>query len=126
MCSSDLPFVAEEVWRWWNDSSVHVAPWPTHGELLAGVDTTGDHERFLDSVCGVLALIRRSKTEAKVSQRAEVESLVVSGPADAIAAVDSSIGDLVLAGTVRSHSISAGGDEITASVTLAPTPAAEN
>ena len=121
-----VPFVAEEVWRWWNDSSVHVAPWPTHGELLAGVDTTGDHERFLDSVCGVLALIRRSKTEAKVSQRAEVESLVVSGPADAIAAVDSSIGDLVLAGTVRSHSISAGGDEITASVTLAPTPAAEN
>jgi valyl-tRNA synthetase len=33
-----IPFVSEEVWRWWNDSSVHIAHWPTSDDCIAGFE----------------------------------------------------------------------------------------
>ena len=37
-----IPFATEEVWRWWQDGSVHRATWPTAAELVDGLATDGD------------------------------------------------------------------------------------
>src|SRR5690606_35195386 len=58
-----LPFVTEEVWSWWQDGSVHVAPWPDAEELRA---QAGD-PAVLAAATDVLTVVRRAKSEAKVS-----------------------------------------------------------
>ena len=90
-----LPFVTEEIWSWWQDGSIHNAPWPTSNALGA----TGDD--ILDPVCEVLAVIRRAKTEAKTSQRTPVAVATVTADATFIAAVQTGQADLIDAGTVE-------------------------
>ena len=90
-----LPFVTEEIWSWWQDGSIHSAPWPASNALGAtGVD-------ILDPVCEVLAVIRRAKTEAKTSQRTPVAVATVTADATFIAAVQTGQADLIDAGTVE-------------------------
>jgi len=55
---------------------------------------------MLDSACNVIGVIRRTKTEAKLSQRAEVEYTSVSATDAQIALLKECIGDLQNAGVV--------------------------
>jgi valyl-tRNA synthetase len=69
-----IPFATEEVWRWTHEGSVHTAPWPTprdHGAPTGLLALLGE----------ALIGIRGAKTEAKVSQRTEVRSAMLTGPA---------------------------------------------
>ncbi len=92
-----LPFVTEEVWSWWHQGSVHVAAWPTRDEL----PDTATHVAVYGPVCEILTAVRREKTEAKVSMRTEIESLVVTNESGFITAVRLAENDLRDAGAVR-------------------------
>jgi valyl-tRNA synthetase len=94
-----VPFVTEEVWRWWHASSVHLAPWPTVGELTLDGDAVEPGSVYVP-VCDVLEAVRRAKSRAKVSQRAEVSLCRVSGSATLLEAVRQGRRDLDAAGTI--------------------------
>jgi valyl-tRNA synthetase len=106
-----LPFVAEEVWSWWQPGSVHRASWP------ASAAERGD-AALLEPVSAILTTIRRAKTDAKVSQRAAVEIVAVNGPPAVLAALAAAEGDLRDAGSVASFSVSAG-EQLKCDVVLA-------
>ncbi len=96
-----LPFVAEEVWSWWQTGSVHRATWPTPARR-------GGDAGLLEPVSAILSAIRRAKTDAKVSQRAAVELVTVSGPPATLDALAAAEADLRDAGSVQSFETSAG------------------
>ena len=92
-----LPFVTEEVWSWWQEGSVHLAPWPSVAEL----GTPADADPTVLSVAAeVLGAVRREKTAHKRSMRARVARLMVTGPPATLAAVEAARGDLIDAGGV--------------------------
>ena len=96
-----IPFATEEVWSWWQTGSIHRATWPTRSELLGGTATIEATEDLLDAVCNVLAVIRRTKTEAKVSQRAEVEHVLVSATDTQVSLLQLGLVDLLNAGVAQ-------------------------
>ena len=75
-----IPFATEEVWRWTHDTSIHLATWPT---LDAGAP-----RGVLTAASAALIGIRRAKTDAKASQKTEVTSATIAGPALLSDAVD--------------------------------------
>ena len=94
-----LPFVTEEVWSWWHDGSIHVTPWPVPSELA--LDRPADDPGSVyQPLCAVLEAVRRAKSTAKVSQRAEVAVCEVAGPEDLLAAVRAGADDLRAAGAI--------------------------
>jgi valyl-tRNA synthetase len=113
-----LPFATEEVWSWWHPDSVHRAPWPTIAEL----GTTGD-AALLDPVCEVMARVRRTKTEAKVSQRAGVTSITVEIDESGVPAVHAGTDDLKEAGSIADVSVVARSGGLAVTVVLAPVEA---
>jgi len=76
-----LPFATEEVWRWTHDGSIHLAPWP---EVRGAGATLG----LLPAVSEALIGIRRAKTDAKASQKTDVLSATLTGPAFLVEAAD--------------------------------------
>ncbi|GAA1292927.1 valine--tRNA ligase [Pseudonocardia aurantiaca] len=73
-----LPFVTEEVWSWWQEGSVHRAPWPKAADLR-GQAGAADPD-VLTSATDVITVVRRAKSEAKLSMRAEVRRAVIAAP----------------------------------------------
>jgi valyl-tRNA synthetase len=115
-----LPFAAEEVWNWWHNASVHRSAWPTTTELV-GATRFDNADAFIDAVCGAIALVRRSKTEAKVSQKAVVENVVFTASQAQADAITSGWQDIANAGSVTAWSVTVSDTaEIAAVVTLAP------
>ena len=114
-----LPFVAEEVWSWWQPGSVHSAAWPDASELRAELGEGQVDLAPLDVAVDVLTEIRRAKSDAQRSMRTEVERAVVSDTPERLAALAESREDVVLAGRIAALETAEAG-EFAVEATLAP------
>ena len=90
--------MTEEVWSWWQEGSIHRAPWPRSKELLELADGMGSLP--LEVASAVLAEVRKAKTEAKVSLRTEVANVTVRDTATRLDALRLVRGDVKSAGKI--------------------------
>ncbi|MGH9116354.1 MAG: valine--tRNA ligase [Acidimicrobiales bacterium] len=112
-----LPYVTDEVWSWWRDGSVHVTAWPAADELVTEAD--GDADPRIGEVAGeVLSEIRKAKTAAKKSLRADVSRVFVRAPTDVLVALAPARDDLAEAGRVA-ELVTEEAAELSVEVTLA-------
>jgi len=94
-----LPFATEEVWSWWMDGSVHRSEWPEAAPLHA---LAGDWDRDLPNVASAaLSEIRRTKSDAKVSQRAGLTLVTIADSVERVAALTTVAEDLRHAGNIE-------------------------
>jgi valyl-tRNA synthetase len=119
-----MPFVTEEIWSWWQEGSVHRAPWPQTSDgavgpvalaatISAAADGTGEvYTRAVE----LLAAIRRAKSEARVGPRSPVERVSVCGPAEQVFALRLVEDDLRAAQNVAELVLTVAGDGEAASV----------
>jgi valyl-tRNA synthetase len=109
-----LPFVTEEVWSWWQSGSVHRALWPTATELPTGGDPA-----VVTVAAEALAGVRKAKSDAKQSMRADVDTATVTAPTAQVPLVEAARADLTDAGRIASLSVVAGDGPLTVDVVLA-------
>ena len=93
-----LPFATEEAWSWWQEGSIHQAPWPDVSELapLAG---TGD-ESVLIAAAAAISAIRKAKSQARVGMKQPVLRLIVTGQPEDLDAFVAASPDIRAAGRV--------------------------
>ncbi|NBW73365.1 MAG: valine--tRNA ligase, partial [Microbacteriaceae bacterium] len=73
-----LPFATDEVWSWWQSGSIHRSSWPTREELAKNLDAANQDLLMLAEQA--LFGIRKAKSDAKASMRAEVTRAVLTCP----------------------------------------------
>jgi len=102
-----LPFVAEEVWSWWQEGSVHRASWPTAEELQAALgeaQAQAGHAALEDQALALAAdllkEVRRAKSEARRPMRAPVARLLVRDLPERLAVLELGCQDLRAAGSI--------------------------
>jgi valyl-tRNA synthetase len=107
-----LPFATEEVWRWTHEGSIHLAAWPEHRGTSSTIG-------LLPAVSAALIGIRRAKTDAKASQKTEVLSATLAGPAILAEAAD----DLKAVGRIAELSFVEADEISVTGIVLAEAPA---
>ena len=103
-----LPFVTEEVWSWWQEGSVHRAAWPEADPLRAEATAAGADAAVYPVAAEVLGAIRKAKSDAKVSMRAEVTEVRVADTAARLAALVAARDDVLGAGRAATLTTSEG------------------
>ncbi|NBT49789.1 MAG: valine--tRNA ligase, partial [Actinobacteria bacterium] len=117
-----LPFATDEVWSWWQSGeSIHRSSWPKAEELSAGLDSS--YLELLPLAEQSLFGIRKAKSDAKASMKADVELAVLVVPAASKSKLELLTADLSAAGRIAKLELVAGDELLVKEVVL--TPAAE-
>jgi len=74
-----IPFATEESWSWWQEGSVHRSNWPEPQELAGFIENQDSAMLLLASQA--LIGIRKSKSDEKLSMKAEIQSLTIAAGA---------------------------------------------
>jgi len=100
-----LPFVAEEVWSWWQRGSVHRADWPTPDGLRAHgpIDLT-----VFAAATQILSQVRKAKSTAKASLKAPVARIVIRDSHERVRALQRAVCDLKAAGSIADVDLDVG------------------
>ncbi len=116
-----LPYVTEEVWSWWQEGSIHRSQWPLAAEL--GSAAASD-PAAVDAVAAALRGIRGAKSQAKVSMRAELSRVEISGPEPLVRGAELAEHDLRASGKITGDLVFTVTDatELSVASELAPTP----
>ena len=116
-----LPYATEEVWSWWQSAagSVHLAAWPTAQELADGLDQA--NEPLLTLAADALHQLRKAKSDAKASMKADVQSATIEVPAEAEKSVNLLLADLRAAGRIQELKVAVGSELAMKDIVLAPT-----
>jgi valyl-tRNA synthetase len=93
-----LPFVTDEVWSWFNNGSIHLTSWPTQDELTAA--SAGGDRALVEVLAAAISAVRKVKSEAKVSMRAEVATATFHGAAQDLERIRLAQADLIAAGRI--------------------------
>ncbi|WP_460713002.1 valine--tRNA ligase [Nocardioides dilutus] len=120
-----LPYVTEEVWSWWREGSIHHASWPTVVDL--GSAAAAD-PAMVDAVAAALVGIRGAKSSAKVSMRAELSRVEITGPEAIVRAAELAASDLRATGKVTGDlvfTVDESASEISVAAELAEVAAGE-
>jgi valyl-tRNA synthetase len=105
-----LPFVTEEVWSWWQEGSVHSAPWPQAEELTAAAglllepaagEGPSQEDIALSLAADVLREVRKAKSQARRKMRAPVRRVLVCDTSERLSALELGSGDLLQAGSIE-------------------------
>ncbi|HSL24706.1 MAG TPA: valine--tRNA ligase [Acidimicrobiia bacterium] len=113
-----LPFVTEEVWSWWKNGSIHRSSWPESTPLRAAAGEGAD-PTVLAAAGEVLRQIRKAKTGAQVSMRAEVAGVTITADSVQLERIRRVEGDIRNAGVVTAPLHLAEGAEFSVTVELA-------
>ncbi len=115
-----LPYATEEVWSWWQSAagSVHLAAWPTAQELADGLDQA--NEPLLTLAADALHQLRKAKSDAKASMKADVQSATIEVPAEAEKSVNLLLADLRAAGRIQELKVAVGPELAMKDIVLAP------
>jgi valyl-tRNA synthetase len=118
-----LPFVAEEVWSWWQQGSVHRASWPQADALAAAAAASELELTALAVTAEVLREVRKAKSTARQPMRAPVARVLVRDTPERLRALELGADDLRAAGAIEQLEL-AEGDELSVEVELAEEAAA--
>src|SRR5699024_10182166 len=106
-------FATEEVWSWWRGGSVHTQPWPVSAPLREAAQ--GQDAALVDSVAQAAIVLRRIKSDAKVSQKTPLLAVTVEAPQAQLAHLEAAAADLTALGRIEKLELAAGpGEEILA------------